>query len=128
MLIDATRCLVKAEIYRLAARHGVPVVLVSAQDIGAPFEPWLTKVIAGENGVSETILSEASPADVVVTDAAALADELRSRQTLALTSRGQRWSEDGPQPWLPEKSVNHYRSRFETVLDDELRERLRVKS
>jgi uncharacterized protein YaiI (UPF0178 family) len=127
LLIDATRCPVKAEIYRLAARHGVPVVLVSAQDIGAPFEPWLTKVVTGDNGVAETILSEASPVDVVISDDEQMATKLHARHTLVLTTRGQRWSEEGPQPWLPEKSLNHYRSRFETVLDDELRERLRVK-
>jgi len=125
LLIDAVKCPVKPEIYRLAQRHGIAVVLVTANDMGAPFEPWLTKVVAGA-AVHDAIDAEAGPRDVVVTDDEALALKLLAKKISVLTTRGQRWTADeGPQPFLMPKSPGHYRSRFETVLDDELRERLR---
>ncbi len=124
-LVDASNCPVKAEIYRLAGRYGVPVVLVSQSDIGAPFEPWLTKVVTGAQPVGETIANEAGSADIVVTDDDGLAASLRSRQVAAFTTRGQRWTEDGPKPALPASSRSHGKARFEAVVEDELRARLR---
>lgn len=126
-LVDASNCPVKAEIYRLAGRFGIPVVLVSSSEIGAPFEPWLTKVVTGAQPVSGTIANEAGTADIIVTDDEALADDLRSRGITAFTTRGQRWTEDGPQPYLPASSRSNSKSRFETVVEDELKARLRAK-
>lgn len=92
LLIDATDCPVKAEIYRLAQRYGLQVVLVSASDIGAPFEPWITKVVAGEGAEAETIANEASATDFVVTDNKELAALLLAKGTAAyiVASAGRR--------------------------------------
>lgn len=127
LIIDATDCPVKAEVYRLAARNGVPVVLVSARDIGAPFEPWLTKVIAGEGAVADTIAGEAATTDLVITDDAGLVGKLLAKQVKALTTRGQRWTPEGPLPQLSERIRGNNRSRFEAVLGDEIAERLKVR-
>ncbi len=127
LIVDATDCPVKAEVYRLAARHGVPVVLVSARDIGAPFEPWLTKVIAGEGAVADTIAGEAAAPDLVITDDAELVKKLTAKQVKALTTRGQRWTQEGPLPPLPDRARGNSRSRFESVLGDEIAERLKVR-
>jgi uncharacterized protein len=126
-LVDASNCPVKAEIYRLAGRFGVPVVLVSANEIGAPFEPWLTKVVTGTEPVSGTIANEAGTPDIVITDDEALAQDLRQRGVTAFTTRGQRWMEDGPHPYLPPSTRSNSKSRFETVVEDELIARLRAK-
>lgn len=126
LIIDATDCPVKAEVYRLAARHGLAVVLVSERDIGAPFEPWLTKVVAGSGGVAETIASEARPEDLVISDDAALVQKLMAQKIQALTTRGQRWTTEGPMPPLPERARGNSRARFESVLGDEIALRIKV--
>lgn len=128
LLVDATDCPVKAEVYRLAARYHLPVVLVSARDIGAPFEPWLTKVVAGEGlgAVAEIIAAEAAPKDLIITDNETLALNLLKRDISALTSRGQRWAAEGPQPPLPERARGSSRGRFESVLSDEIDLRLKI--
>jgi len=122
--VDASECPVKAEIYRLAARYALRVALVSAKEIGAPFEPWLTKIITGAAGtVAETILSEAGPTDIVVTDNADMAQKLLGRAGGLFTYRGQRWTAEGPFPTLKEGGPSgRNRERFEMVLDDALKE------
>lgn len=127
LLIDAQDCPVKSEVYRLAQRYGVPVVLVTPGELGAPFEPWLTKVVVGAGHVAETIAGEATVRDLIVTDDAALAGRVLAIGAAALTSRGQTWTAQGPRPILPERKTGNNKARFETVLDDELRTRLKIK-
>jgi len=121
--VDASECPVKAEIYRLAARYAMRVALVTQKEIGAPFEPWLTKIITGSAGtVAETIVSEAGPHDIVVTDNPALAGELLGRSGGLFTTRGQRWTPEGPLPVLKVGGPSgRNRERFEMVLDDMLK-------
>lgn len=126
LLIDAVDCPVKSEVYRLAQRYGVGVVLVSSADIGAPFEPWITKVVAGEGNVASTIASETTARDLVVTDNEMLATEVQSKGATAFTNRGQYWTPHGPRPVLPENRRGNNKARFESVLDDELRARVKA--
>lgn len=122
ILVDASDCPVKAEIYRLADRYGIRVALFSAAEIGAPFERWLTKVVVGDVGtVAETIIAEAAEKDFVITDDEKLAIALLGKVKSLLTTRGQRWTEDGPVPRLSPAARSSSRSRFETVLEDELK-------
>lgn len=128
LLVDAVECPVKSEIYRLAQRYGVGVVLFSVGDIGAPFEPWITKVATGEGNVAATIANETTPRDLVVTDNEALAGQVQAKGATALTNRGQYWTPQGPRPILPETKRSHNnKARFEAVLDDELRARFKVR-
>lgn len=126
-MIDATDCPVKAEIYRLAQRYGLQVVLVSASDIGAPFEPWITKVVAGQGAEAETIANEASATDFVVTDNKNLAALLLAKGTAVYTNRGQIWTKNGPHPYLPETVRSNNRARFESVFGDALSDKMKAK-
>lgn len=126
LLVDAALCPVKSEIYRLAQRHGVGVILFSASDIGAPFEPWITKVVAGEGNVASTIDNEATARDLVVTDDEGLATLVQGKGATAFTNRGQYWTPHGPRPVLPENKRGNNKARFEAVLDDELRARVKA--
>lgn len=127
LLIDAVDCPVKSEIYRLAQRYGVGVVLVSSGDIGAPFEPWLTKVVAGAGNVASTIANETTARDLIVTDDASLATMVQAKGATALTNRGQYWTPQGPRPQLSESKRGNNKARFEAVLDDELRARMKIR-
>ena len=50
-----------------------------------------------------------------------------AKQVKALTTRGQRWTQEGPLPPLPDRARGNSRSRFESVLGDEIAERLKVR-
>jgi uncharacterized protein YaiI (UPF0178 family) len=45
--VDADACPVKQEIYRVAARHGIKVVVVSNSPIAVPREPMIERVVVG---------------------------------------------------------------------------------
>ena len=45
--VDADACPVKDEIYRVAARHGLPVSVVAGQFIRVPQDPLIERVAAG---------------------------------------------------------------------------------
>ena len=109
----------------MASRYGLKVFLVSADELGAPFEPWLTKVVVGGVGtVAEAIRAEAHAVDVVITDDVALAGSLIGQVARLLTSKGQHWTEAGPTPKIMESVRKSTRARFESVLEDELRSML----
>lgn len=127
LFVDADDCPVKAEVYRLAQRYGLNVILVSTADIGAPFESWITKVVAGAGNVAGIIANEAGAQDMVVTDNPALAAQVRTKGATALTVRGQHWTPEGPRPILPETKRGSNKARFESVLDDELRTRFKLR-
>mgnify|MGYP000950015691 FL=1 len=123
LYVDADDCPVKSEVYRLAQRYGLNVILVSSADIGAPFESWITKVVAGSGNVATIIANEAAPRDMVITDNPNLAADVRAKGATAMTVRGQHWTAEGPRPILPESKRGSNKARFEAVLDDELRAR-----
>src|SRR5258706_9811018 len=45
--VDADACPVKDEIYRVAARHGLPVSVVAGQFIRVPQDPMIERIAAG---------------------------------------------------------------------------------
>ena len=45
--VDADACPVKQEIYRVAARHGIKVIVVSNSPIAVPREPMIERVVVG---------------------------------------------------------------------------------
>ncbi len=67
--VDADACPVKAEIYRVAERHGVRVVVVANQPIAVPREPFVERVVvaAGPDVADDHIAARAGPATIVVT-------------------------------------------------------------
>jgi len=72
ILVDADSCPVKEETYRVAKRYGLDVVLVSAQWLRAPPEPWLSLEVVKDEGqldaADDRIVDVAEPGDIVVTE------------------------------------------------------------
>ena len=67
--VDADACPVKDEIYKVAARHGLPVTVVAGAFIRVPRDPMIERVAAG-NGVDAAdnwIVERAGPMSIVVT-------------------------------------------------------------
>lgn len=67
--VDADACPVKDEIYRVAARHRVPVSVVAGQFIRIPQDPLIERVAAGSamDAADNWIAERAGQGDIVVT-------------------------------------------------------------
>src|SRR5712672_364028 len=67
--VDADACPVKDEIYRVAARHGLPVSVVAGQFIRVPQDPLIERVATGSgmDAADDWIAERAGTGDIVVT-------------------------------------------------------------
>lgn len=76
ILVDADACPVKEEIYRVALRHKVPVVVVSNSPFRIPDSPLVRRVVVAGNfdAADDWIAGQAGPASVVITADILLAD------------------------------------------------------
>jgi uncharacterized protein YaiI (UPF0178 family) len=69
IFVDADACPVKAEIYRVAERHGAKVFVVSNSVMAIPPAPWIERVIVGDgpDAADHWIAGQTRRGDVVVT-------------------------------------------------------------
>ncbi|KMO29454.1 hypothetical protein VQ02_29630 [Methylobacterium variabile] len=67
--VDADACPVKDEVYRVAGRHGVHVVVVANAVLNLPREPWIERVVVSGNldAADDWIAERAGPRSIVVT-------------------------------------------------------------
>jgi uncharacterized protein YaiI (UPF0178 family) len=67
--VDADACPVKAEIYKVAERHGWPVQVVANDIIALPVHPLINRVVVsdGFDAADDWIAERAGPGDVVIT-------------------------------------------------------------
>ena len=74
--VDADACPVKDEIYRVAARHGAHVVVVSNSPFRVPQSPTVRRVLVSDafDAADDWIAAEAGPRSVVITGDILLAD------------------------------------------------------
>jgi uncharacterized protein len=76
ILVDADACPVKEEIYKVAWRRNVPVVLVSNARFRIPDHPLITRVIVSDSfdAADDWIAEQARPRSIVITADILLAD------------------------------------------------------
>lgn len=67
--VDADACPVKDEIYKVAARHCLPVIVVAGAFIRVPQDPMIERVAAGNamDAADNWIVEHADPTSIVVT-------------------------------------------------------------
>jgi hypothetical protein len=67
--VDADACPVKDEIYRVAARHALPVSVVAGNFIRVPQDPMIERIAAGPgmDAADDWIAERAGKGDIVVT-------------------------------------------------------------
>jgi len=67
--VDADACPVKDEIYKVAARHGLPVSVVANGYIRVPQDPLIERVAAGSapDAADDWIAQRAGARDIVIT-------------------------------------------------------------
>jgi len=93
--VDADACPVKEEVYRVARRYSVPVVLVSNTWVRTPLEDWIrVEVVKGEPEAADDWIAErVEPADVVVTADIPLAARCVEKGVHVLSPRGRVFDE-----------------------------------
>jgi uncharacterized protein YaiI (UPF0178 family) len=96
VIVDADGCAVKQEVYRVAERHGVHVMLVANAPMRMPREAWIQlMVVPGRfDAADDWIVEHLAPGDVVVSDDIPLASRCLPKGARVLNSRGRVFTED----------------------------------
>ena len=96
--VDADSCPVKDEVYRVAKRHGLDVMLVCASWLRIPSETWIHLEVVKDSGeldaADDWIVERIGSDDVVVTDDIILASRCLEKGSSALSTRGRRFTPD----------------------------------
>jgi len=88
--IDADACPVKDEIYKVAGRYGLRVVVVANAALRVPADPLVELVVRRGFGAADDYIAEvAGPGDVVVTADIPLAGRSLEKGARVLDPRGQ---------------------------------------
>jgi len=136
--VDADACPVKDEVYRVAARYGLKVFVVSNAPIAVPREPWIERVVVGAamDAADDWIAERAGPGAIVVTTDVPLASRGVKAGAAVIAPSGKTFDQDsigmalatrnllhdlrgageitsGPKPFAPRD-----RSRFLSALDE----------
>ena len=145
VFIDADGCPVKREVYRVAARYGWKVWVVSGQHQHVPALRGVEAVVVGGDfdAADDWIAERAGAGDVVVTADIPLADRSLKAGARTLGPKGRRFTEDGIGDALASRALGEHlrqmgvqtggpapmakkdRSRFLSCLDEEINAVLR---
>ena len=90
ILVDADACPVKDEVYRVAARHRVPVSVVSNAPFRIPDSPLVKRVLVSDafDAADDWIAEHARPGVVVITGDILLADRCLKAGATVLAHTG----------------------------------------
>lgn len=93
--VDADACPVKAEIYRVAERHGVKVYVVSNSFMAIPRDPMIERVIVsdGFDAADDWIAERVHRGDIVVTADIPLASRCVKAGADAISPTGRAFTE-----------------------------------
>jgi uncharacterized protein YaiI (UPF0178 family) len=93
--VDADACPVKEEVYRVAARLGLAVVVVANSFIRVPQDPLIERVVVGDgmDAADDWIAERAGPGDVVVTADIPLAARSLKAGAAAIAPNGKSFTE-----------------------------------
>lgn len=96
ILVDADACPVKEEIYKVALRLSVPVVVVANSYLRIPEHPLISRKIVsdGFDAADDWIAEEAGPASLVVTADIPLADRALKAGAKVLAPNGKPFTPD----------------------------------
>jgi uncharacterized protein YaiI (UPF0178 family) len=96
IFVDADACPVKEEIYRVARRYRLKVILVSNTWLRAPNEEWLELVVVGGelDAADAWIVEHVTPGDIVVSADIPLAAQCLEKGAGVLGPRGRPFTED----------------------------------
>ena len=96
IFIDADGCPVKEEVYRVAERYQLNVVLVANKPLNLPLNPLLEMVVVKGNfdAADDWIVDNCQAFDIVVTADILLAERCVKKSARALGHKGDEFTED----------------------------------
>lgn len=118
IFIDADACPVKDETYKVAARYGLKVYVVSNSFIQIPASPLIERRIveAGPDVADDWIAGETQPGDIVVTNDIPLADRVLKAGGAAIAPNGRPFTADTIGSALAQRAImEHIRSTGEVT-------------
>jgi uncharacterized protein len=94
--VDADGCPVKDEVYRVAERYKLPVILVANKQLNLPINPLLKMVVVtgAFDAADDWIVENCKPNDIVVTADILLADRCLKKFVRALDPKGVEFTPD----------------------------------
>ena len=94
--VDADGCPVKSEVYRVAERYKLPVVLVANKRLNLPIHSDLEMVVVkgAFDAADDWIVENSRPNDIVVTADILLADRCLKKSVRALGPKGVEFTPD----------------------------------
>src|SRR5215216_6749367 len=94
--VDGDACPVKEEVYRVAARHAVPVIVVANTWMRLPDQAGirLEVVSDGFDAADDWIVEQCGAGDIVVTADIPLADRCLKKEAFVLGPKGEPFTED----------------------------------
>ena len=147
IFVDADACPVKDEVYRVAERHAVPVVVVANSFMRVPQDAMIERVVVGDgpDAADDWIAERAAAGDIVVTADIPLASRCIKSGAAVIAPIGRAFSEadigmtlavrnlmhdlrsagevtGGPRPFSPRD-----RSAFLSALDQAIRRTQRAR-
>ncbi len=107
--VDADACPVKDEIYRVAARHTVPVTVVANGFIRVPQDPLIERVAAGAgmDAADNWIAERAGGGDIVITADVPLADRCVKAGAAVIAPNGRPFTEQSMGMTLAVRNLMH---------------------
>jgi uncharacterized protein len=96
IFVDADACPVKEEIYRVAFRHEISVVIVSNSPFRVPDHPLISKVVVGAefDAADDWIAERADGKSIVVTGDILLADRCLKAGAVVIANNGRAFTEN----------------------------------
>jgi uncharacterized protein len=144
--VDADACPVKAEVFRVAKRHGLKVHVVANSRLSIPRDPLFElRVVSGRfDAADDWIVAQATEVDIAITSDIPLADRCLKKGARVLDPKGRVFTPDsigdalatreisaflrdmgelggGPKPYTAQD-----RSRFLNVLENQIQALLKV--
>lgn len=94
--VDADACPVKDEIYKVAARHNLPVTVVAGGFIRVPDDPMIERIAAGAgmDAADDWIAERADTASIVITADIPLASRCVKAGAQVIAPNGRAFTED----------------------------------
>ena len=107
--VDADACPVKDEVYRVAARHQVPVTVVAAGFIRVPPDPMIERVAAGAgmDAADNWIAGRAGADDIVITADIPLASRCVKAGAAVIAPNGRPFTEQAIGMTLAVRNLMH---------------------
>ena len=115
--VDADGCPVKHEVYRVAARYGLKVILVANAWMRVPDDDSIELVLVdGEfDAADDCIVEHVTENDIVVCEDIPLASRCLKQGARVLTSRGRVFTEASIGPALATRDLMSYLRGFDAI-------------